>query len=118
MAGSLKVAGKEAGKRQEGRYAFRVGCEILKESEPGQRSLAGVTENVSRNGLKVRYEGEPIIPSTTVSVYLSMNGLSMQRAARVTWSMPVGGRSSESGVRLVEPLSVSSIVNITPARAF
>lgn len=115
MAGSLKAAGKETGKRQEGRYALKAGCDIFEESEPGQRSLAAVTENVSRNGLKVRYEGEPILPSTTVSVYLSINGLSMHRAARVTWSMPVDGRSSASGVHLDEPLPVSSIVNVTPA---
>lgn len=107
----------DTGKRQEDRFPVAAECDIFEDSGHRHRFLMATTENISRNGIKVRYEGEPIVPATPVSVYLCINSLSMHRTAKVKWSINADARSSASGIWLDEPLPVSSIISIMPAKA-
>lgn len=102
-----------SGKRQEGRLTFTAGCDA-RENGTG-RTVKAVTVNISRNGLLMSYEGEPLAGDSAVTLKFSINRLTIERSASVRWSMKVAGGSS-SGALFSERLPVSSIINI-PANA-
>lgn len=108
---------KKTGKRQESRFSLASGCEIFGEGQSRSRHMKANTENVSRGGIKVTYDGTPLAQGTPVSVYISLNELSLQREAQVVWSAPEGSRRSAAGLKFMEPLPVTSIVNVIPVRA-
>lgn len=107
----------EIGKREEARFTLSADCDVFEEGLYRERYIVAMTENVSRNGIKIAYEGVPFPEGAAVSVYLSVNGLSIHRYARVVWSRPVDARMSAAGIRFDEPMPVSSIVSVIPARA-
>lgn len=107
----------EIGKREEARFTLSADCDVFEEGLYRERYIVSMTENVSRNGIKIVYEGAPFPEGEAVSVYLSVNGLNIHRYAKVVWSRPVDAKRSAAGIRFDEPMPVSSIVNVIPARA-
>lgn len=102
-----------SGKRQEGRFTFTAECDaVLKGSG---RTVKAATVNISRNGLFMSYEGEPLAMGSAVTLSFSINRLTIERSAIVRWSREVAGGSS-SGALFSERLPVSSIINM-PANA-
>ncbi|MBI1910551.1 MAG: response regulator [Deltaproteobacteria bacterium] len=103
------------GKRLEGRFEIGAECDLFEEDSLRHRYMAGKTFNISRNGISISYEGEPLAPDTPVSVYLSINSLNIHRGAKVIWSKPDSEAKSSSGLQFYEPIPVSSIVNAVPS---
>lgn len=105
LLGGLGPAG---GKRGEGRLELSLDCLLI----TGGVRLNARTVNISPNGMKVKYQGRALLLAGSVlDLRLGVgHGFETGRRAVVAWSAEAGG-SLVSGLRLDEPVPVSSLVN-------
>lgn len=106
----------EASKRRDARFGLEADCQVFEEGAAGRRFFAAATENISRTGAKIVHEAGPLMPGSEVSVYISINSLSLHRFAKVVWAKVSGAKRSVAGLRFDSPMPVSSIINMLPAR--
>ncbi|MDO8425962.1 MAG: PilZ domain-containing protein, partial [Deltaproteobacteria bacterium] len=106
VARSIENRSEKTGRKEE-RLRIVADCEIFKED--GRRVLAAKSQDVSLNGLKVRYAGGPLKPRTTVLVSVKMNFLDLLIGAMIVWSKAVSMHDSVAGLRLNDPIPPSSL---------
>jgi len=99
------------GKRKDVRFSLSKECAIFVEN--GENTPATLratkTSDLSRNGLKVFYEGAPLVPQTTLSVLIKLNSVSLRRSANVVWSNIVDEVFSVSGLTFMRAVPVQSL---------
>ncbi|MBI2414088.1 MAG: response regulator [Deltaproteobacteria bacterium] len=93
-------------KRRRERFAFVADCTV-EFGGPEGRFSARVLD-ISENGLKLKYLGDPKGADAAAGVYIK--GLDLKRTGRVKWSRSAEG-TVIAGIELTEPLPVSSVLN-------
>lgn len=105
------------GKRSEQRFGLAVDCTVSRDA-PGAdiagRALPAAIENVSRNGVGIRYAGEPLKRGDGLSISFNLECMVAVRRAVAVWSKRIVGKECIAGVRLVEPIPVYWILNALP----
>ncbi len=95
-------------RRKERRFDREVNCQISgKDRQSNNISLLAVTQDVSQNGMGIRYTGTLLPPASTVDVYIT--DLNLHRTAEVMWSKSYADRFVNSGLHLTESLPMSSL---------
>ncbi|WKZ32315.1 MAG: response regulator [Thermodesulfobacteriota bacterium] len=110
----MGAPGSGGGKRAEGRIDTALDCRIT----ACGAELAARTVDISPHGVKVEYPGGDLLETGAV-IGLSLGigrGFETGRKAVVAWSAQAGG-SILSGLRLDEPVPVSSLVNAAARQA-
>lgn len=102
------------GRRSEQRFGLTVGCEVEGGAGVETRTAPATIENVSRNGLEIRYAGEPLKHGHGLSISFSVGRMNTVRDAEVVWSKSAGGKECLAGVRLTEPIPVYWILSAAP----
>lgn len=122
MSGALNVieGGRDKvrmGARQEDRIGWVSCCEMSTSTLGSPGFIVAETENLSRNGAKVRFRGSPLAVNECfgVNIHLDILNMDLKRSARVVWSKPADDGSSEAGVVFAKPVPASSIINLMPA---
>ncbi len=108
---------EETGKRQEERFETFVECDVFDKEEDVGEFLAGRAVNLSRHGVRVLYEGAPL-KMKEVSLFMSINRLSLHRRAEAVWSKRLGGGLCSSGLKLIEPVPASQLIILSRKRRF
>lgn len=104
------LMGGQGGSRKEGRLSFIDGCAVvLRNAE-----VPCTTLDISTQGIRAAYTGEPIEAGSDVKVRVNVNGLSFERRGRAIWTEE-GHSGFISGIEFTRPMPVSSIINI-PSR--
>lgn len=106
----------ERGKRVENRFCIETECDIFEEGPRANKVLIARTLDASRHGVRIAYEGDPLARNKHVNAYLSISSLCLIREATVVWSAPGMEGTNLSGLKLKEPMPISSIVNLMPSR--
>ncbi|MBI5827916.1 MAG: response regulator [Deltaproteobacteria bacterium] len=104
------------GRRSEQRFSLTVDCTVSSDT-PGAAIVAGALatiENVSRNGVGIRYAGEPLKQGDGLSISFSLERMGTVRRAKAVWSKRTGGKEYSAGVRLAEPMPVYRILSAMP----
>lgn len=105
------------GKRSEQRFSLAIDC-MVSSNTPGGVAMAQVLpaaiENVSRNGVGIRYAGEPLKQGDGLSISFSQERIGAVRRAKAVWSKRSGGKECIAGVRLVEPIPIHRILSAIP----
>lgn len=91
-------------RRAEDRFSWSAYCDIF--DGKIHNPLLAKTEDISQNGVKIRYVGEPLTPGDTVNIHIK--NLNIQRVAKVVWSKTVNKLDSLSGMRFMEPMQMPS----------
>ncbi|MBI5894074.1 MAG: response regulator [Deltaproteobacteria bacterium] len=94
--------------RKEERFSYSTYCGINIERLSNSSPLIAKTENISKNGMKVRYIGEPLIPGSKISIY--MMNLNLQRDAKVMWSKAMDEMVSVTGLNFTEQIQLKGLV--------
>jgi CheY-like chemotaxis protein len=110
MHETFVIAKKEEGNRGERRFPFDAACEILEKDSIGAEPLIAVISDVSGNGLKIKYQAEPLPPGLQISIYAGVNSMNILRGAEVTWSKTTGDNYAVSGLSLSSPVPVFSMI--------
>ncbi len=108
------------GKRADVRFSLHKDCSILfnddgadaaplRSAKTPALNMRGRTLDLSRNGLKVAYDGAPFAPKTPLSVLIKLNSVSLRRSASVVWSKSVDEFSSVSGLAFMRAVPVQSL---------
>lgn len=74
--------------------------------------IDAVAEDLSLNGMKIRYAGTPIEAGPGLKI--SIEGLNLNREARVVWSSASAGTVSHSGIIFEQPVPMSVISELMP----
>jgi len=108
------VLGQAGGKRGEGRLDLSLDCSL----RTGSGKFAARTVDVSQHGVKVRHAGaDRLEEGSLLDVRLCIgHGVETGKKAVVAWSAASDGFIF-SGLRLDEPVPVSSLVNAAARRA-
>lgn len=105
------------GKRSEQRFSLLVDCTVSSDT-PGAavvaETLQAAIENVSRNGVGIRYAGEPLKQGDGLIISFSLERMGVVRHAEAVWSKMTGGKECIAGVRLAEPMPVYWILSAMP----
>ncbi|MBI5970273.1 MAG: response regulator [Deltaproteobacteria bacterium] len=106
-----KTGKRHNGKRTDARFSLQKECAIFNDNGENTSAAPRVvkTSDLSRNGLRVVYEGPPFAPQTPLSVLIKLNSLSLRRAARVVWSNIIDEVYSVSGLTLMKAVPVQSL---------
>lgn len=103
MAEAERVQGTN--KRREKRVGWQGDCFF---TEVGSRvPIFSRSVDISRNGIRLRYEGDPVETEDDIRVYLAL--LKMDVKARLVWSKPIREGESVSGLEFTEPLPAYSV---------
>lgn len=98
-------------KRNEERFHWCAYCRVSDGVIYNQTLLMTKTQDISKNGLKIRYIGEPLPPETRVNIHI-MN-LNLQRAAKIIWSKALNELDTLAGLRLLEPIPIPQSLRLT-----
>ena len=92
--------------RTEHRLPWSAYCHIFAKDirSPGAMVLLAKTQDISRNGAKVGYVGEPLIVGDTVNIYIK--DLNLRRVVTVMWSKTVNEAASVSGLKFIESIPI------------
>lgn len=95
-------------KRKEKRFDWKVNCQVsVKDGQSNNINLTAITQDVSQNGMGIRYTGVLLAAASAVDVCIT--DLNLRRTAKVMWSKTVCGQTVESGIYVAEPLPMSSL---------
>lgn len=110
----LGILGRGGGKRAEGRIEISLDCHVT----ACGAELAARTVDISTHGVKVECPGSDLLEAgAVIGLRLGIGrGFETGRKAVVAWSTEADG-SVLSGLRLDEPVPVSSLVNAAARRA-
>lgn len=99
------------GKRADVRFSLQKECAIFNDNGENTPAIprSAKTSDLSRNGLRVVYEGAPFAPQTPLSVLLKLNSVSLRRSASVVWSKSVDDFFSVSGLAFLRAMPVQSL---------
>lgn len=97
--------------------AYRKDRRVRVEGCPLHISVGGVemaafAEDLSLNGMKIRYAGKPFEAGPGLRILI--DGLNISREARVIWSSASSGADSYSGVIFETPVPVTVISEMVP----
>lgn len=105
------------GKRSEQRFTLTVDCMVSSDTA-GAAVVAGdmpaTVENVSINGVRIRYAGEPLKQGDGLSISFSQERMGTVRRAVAAWSKRTGRKECIAGARLVEPMPIHRILSAIP----
>lgn len=104
------IKNAEANNRLEPRLRL-CGCGVLVEAS-GALRINAASENISRSGMRIKYEGVQLEPGWTLDVRLSPLCLSLVKQARVVWSSRVQGHEFTSGLLFNVPVPDSLIAEL------
>lgn len=96
--------------RKEARVKV-AGCGVVVEAG-GEQVVSAVTEDFSRQGMRIRYSGSPIEPGSVLGLRLSALCLSLVKQAKVVWSREDGSQGASSGLLFTMPLPDSVIADL------
>lgn len=99
-------------RRGEKRFKWEEDCRVTGKSASGPIPFAS-TVDISRNGVKIRYLGMPVKSDLLVEVEIRQ--IKVKGAGMVAWSKTAGDMEAVSGIRLFEPIEVSSILSVIQA---
>lgn len=91
--------------RKEERFSCSAYCGIGSiEAEKRSDSTPHIakTENITKNGVKIRYRGEPLTLGKRINIYIM--SLNVQRDARVVWSKTINETDSHAGLEFDKPI--------------
>lgn len=85
-------------KRVDERFYWSASCQLSRKDTQDSHSvlITAKTEDISQTGLKIRYEGEKLIPGNRVSI--SIKDLHLETSAQIIWSRSINEEDSESGL--------------------
>ncbi len=109
-AAGTAVKGKGDEKRAADRLPLNSVCELFLKDVRNHGGLSATAVDISRNGLKVSYEGDALEPGSDLGVYARINGNDLLRGATVVWSKCGSGGMNLSGLCFPTPLPVLSII--------
>ncbi|MBI5903224.1 MAG: response regulator [Deltaproteobacteria bacterium] len=110
-------ARESRGKRSEQRFGLIGDCTVSSDTpgaDIGAEILPAAIENVSRNGVMIRYAGEPLKKGDGLSISFGLERMGTVRRAKAVWSKRSGRKECIAGVRLVEPIPVYWILSALP----
>ncbi len=96
-------------RRQEKRFRWEEDCRITEDGAKNDIAFA-TTVDISKNGVKLRYLGAPLKPESLIEV--DIKHIKVRSRASVAWSAPEGEMEAVSGLRLLDPVDVSSILTV------
>lgn len=91
-------------RRTEDRFLWSEYCYIFDDKIYNPISLLAKTQDISQNGAKIKYVGEPLSPGCAVNIH--MKNLNIQRVSKIMWSKTINKLDSLSGMRFMEPIQV------------
>jgi DNA-binding response OmpR family regulator len=94
--------GKHVERRTEERFLWSTRCSVYNNEAYGSMPLMAETQDISQNGVRIHYLGEPINPDELVIIHI--DDLKAQRNAKVMWSKAVNTLNTQTGLRLAEPV--------------
>lgn len=80
----------------------------------GAGAVDGVAEDLSLNGMKIRYSGAPFAAGPGLTIMI--DDLKISREARVVWSAASDGSQSYSGVIFEKPVPVAILAGLASNR--
>lgn len=107
---TVSSALKESDADRRDRRVRLSGCELHVSIDGTE--LPAVAEDLSLNGMKIRYAGSPFQAGPGLKV--SIDNLDISRDARVVWSSPSAGSESCSGIIFDRPVPVSVFAELVP----
>lgn len=102
-------AEKFTNRRFEKRFKWEEDCHITEKDSSVPKPFTS-TIDISRNGVQIRYLGGPIKPDSMVE--LNIRYLKVKTPAKVVWSSSLNDMEATSGLKLLEPVNVSSILTV------
>lgn len=97
-------------KRREERFHWSAYCTVFNKGIYNAMPLTAKTKDISQNGVKISYVGEPLTPKEMVIV--NVVSLKLNRDAIVMWSKTVNALNTLAGVRFIEPIQLPQAVII------
>lgn len=101
-------------KRREERFHWSAYSHMFTEElkGPGSLVLLAKTENLSRNGARIRYIGAPLAVGVMINMYI--RDMNLQRTVAVMWSRNVSETGVLSGLRSFESIPLPFYENQEP----
>ncbi|HBR17095.1 MAG: hypothetical protein A3G39_10890 [Deltaproteobacteria bacterium RIFCSPLOWO2_12_FULL_43_16] len=99
-----------ANKRREERFHWSTYCTVFNEGIYNAMPLTAKTKDISQNGVKISYVGEPL--TSKEMVVINVMSLKLNKDAIVIWSKTVNALNTLAGVRFIEPIQLPQAVII------
>lgn len=96
-------------RRSEKRFKWEEDCRITDNGSRKDIAMA-TTVDISKNGLRLRYLGAPIEPESIIDI--DIKHLKVRSRGVIAWSAPEGTSEAVSGLRLIDPVDVSSLLTV------
>ncbi len=90
--------------RTERRTNRKGYCLIFGDRASKKTPFVAKTEDMSQNGMMIRFSGKPLIPGNSISVYI--NGLTLHRTVQVKWSKAESPMACLAGLKFTKPIRV------------
>lgn len=100
-------------RRIEKRFHLSSYCLISPEDGPHTQTipLTAKTQDISQNGVKVRYLGQEIKEGSSVNIQII--NLNIRRTAKIMWSKAMSELDVVAGLRFMEPIPIPATVRET-----
>ncbi|MBI3752790.1 MAG: response regulator [Deltaproteobacteria bacterium] len=99
--------------RSEPRFHWSAYCRILEEGPGNITSVTAKTEDISKNGIRIRYVGGPLQTGRLVNIHIM--SLDLRRPAKIVWSKAANEIDFMAGLQLVESMPLPAAVSATLA---
>lgn len=107
---AVEAALSELGANRKDKRVRVEGCPL--HISKGGNEMAAFAEDLSLNGMKIRYAGKPFEAGPGLKILI--DGLNIIREARVIWSSASAGQDSYSGIIFETPVPVTVISELVP----
>ena len=98
-------------RRAEERFHWTAYCQVFEERIYKTTPLIAKTQDISRNGVKIRYVGEMLPPGSDANIHI-MN-LNLRRAAKIMWAKAINELDTVAGLKFMEPIQLPAGVAST-----
>lgn len=96
--------------RQEARVPLQKDCDAT--TVDGQKIHKARVVELSKSGIRLRYQGAPLSRASTVDVSMTFGKLSLERRGSVVWSKPVNVDNALAGLRLREAVPIDVVASL------
>ncbi|HCY18918.1 MAG TPA: hypothetical protein DHU69_03985 [Deltaproteobacteria bacterium] len=97
-------------KREENRSYCLAYCKVCGEKPSEIRPLTAAIQDISKNGVNIRYIGKPLPIGSLVS--MSVLNLNIKKSAKVIWSNSIDNTYALAGLEFDEPISLPIAIAI------
>lgn len=96
--------------RQEARIPLSGDCDVT--MIDGRKIGKAHAVDLSKSGIRLSYQGAPLVRAAIVNINLQLSGLSMRRRGTVVWSRAIDNHNALAGLRVREALPVELLTDI------